>query len=75
MVSNTMDLLSRGMRCLVKELGIVEAEQFISVVKGDTFGYEKWQREFFDSMTPEEMSEEISEYIAAHPYKGNATVI
>ena len=75
MISNTMDLMSRGMRCLVKELGIVEAEKFISEIKGDKFDYEKWQRDFFDSMSPEEMSEDIAKYIAAHPYNGKATIL
>ena len=46
----TVELLSRGMECLVKALGVVEAEYFIAAVQRERFDYTKWQREYFDDM-------------------------
>ena len=46
----TMDLLSRGMNCLVEALGVVEAEYFIAAVQRERFDYTKWQREHFDDL-------------------------
>ena len=36
------------------------------------FDYTKWQREYFDAKTPEEISKEASQYERVHPYIGNA---
>ena len=46
----TIELLSRGMECLVESLGIVDAEYFIAAVRRERFDYTKWQREYFDKM-------------------------
>lgn len=46
----TVELLSRGMECLVEAMGVVEAEYFIAAVQRDRFDYIKWQREHFDKM-------------------------
>lgn len=52
--------------------GIVEAEQFISIIICKKFDYTKWQREFFDKNSPEEISYEASEFEKNHPFTGNA---
>ena len=41
--------------------------------KQEAFDYTKWQREYFDAKTPEEISREAEEYEKAHPFTGNAT--
>ena len=46
----TVELLSRGMNCLVKNMGVVDAEYFIAAVQRERFDYTKWQREHFDGM-------------------------
>lgn len=46
----TMELLSRGMECLVEAMGIVEEEYFIAAVRRERFDYTKWQSEHFDKM-------------------------
>lgn len=47
---STIELLSRGMECLVESLGIVDAEYFIAAVRRERFDYTKWQSEHFDKM-------------------------
>lgn len=46
----TVELLSRGMECLVQAMGVVDAEYFIAAVQRERFDYPKWQREYFDKM-------------------------
>lgn len=35
-------------------------------------GYTKWQRDYFDAKTPEEISAEASHFEAAQPFAGKA---
>ena len=46
----TVELLSRGMECLIKEMGVVDAEYFIAAVQRERFDYTKWQRDRFDNV-------------------------
>ena len=36
------DLMAQGMRCLIDNLGIVEAQRFIVLVKTDKSDYTEW---------------------------------
>lgn len=69
------DVMCRGMDCLVERLGIVEAEQFVYLVKADQFDYTEWQRKYFDTISREELDYRIKEYAKAHPFQGDRTVI
>lgn len=64
--------MSRGMKCLTEQMGIVEAEHFVSTIIREKFDYTKWQREYFDSKTPEEISAEASRFETSQPFAGNA---
>ena len=37
----TVELLSRGMKCLVQNMGVVDAEYFIAAVQRERFDYTK----------------------------------
>lgn len=67
MMYNTAEIMDRGMTCLVEQLGIVDAEYFISVILRERFDYTKWQREHFDDVDPDEFQEAAFAYDAAHP--------
>lgn len=43
----TVELMTRGMDCLVKNMGIVEAECFIAAIQRERFDYTKWHKEYF----------------------------
>ena len=75
MANSTVELMNRGMRCLISQMGIVEAEEFISTIIQEKFDYTKWQREYFDAKTPEQISQEADKYEQAHPFTGNAVRI
>ena len=72
---STAEVMEQGMKCLVDNIGIVEAERFIAVVMQEKFDYTQWQRSYFDKMTSEELKAEIALFQETHPYKGNAKII
>lgn len=72
MALSTAELMSKGMKCLKEQMGIVEAERFISVIIREKFDYTKWQREYFDTKTAEEISEGAVRFEKEHPYMGTA---
>lgn len=74
-MGSVSELMDRGIACLVDQLGVVDAEQFIAIMKRDDFDYTVWQREYFDKMASEEFMQNAADYADSHPYKGKATVI
>ena len=71
MIPNTVDIMNRGMECLTRAMGVVDAEQFIAIIR-EKFDYTKWQRQYFDAMVPGEFREKALEYAKTHPYTGTA---
>ena len=73
---STTELMNRGMECLLRELGIIDAEQFISVIIRERDDYTKWQRDYFDRMDPNTIITEALAYDKEKPYEGDpATII
>ena len=65
-----MELVAKGMDILVRELGIIEAERFISIVIRERFDYTKWQRDHYDKIPDKELRQNMIEFCKAHPFKG-----
>lgn len=72
MAPSTAEIMSRGMNCLMEQLGIVEAERFVATVIREKFDYTRWQQEFFDRKSPAEISLEAEAFETENPYTGNA---
>ena len=72
MTNSMTEIMNRGMKCLTEQMGIIEAEQFISLIIREKFDYTKWQRDYFDAKTPEAISEEASLFEKSHPFTGDA---
>ena len=72
MITNTVDIMNQGMECLTQAMGVVEAEQFISIIIREKFDYTKWQRQYFDAMAPGEFHQKALEHAKAHPFTGTA---
>jgi len=60
-----------GMDCLVKTLGIIDAERFISALLRESFDYTEWRKKYFADMDLETLHKEAVEYGKAHPFRGN----
>jgi hypothetical protein len=46
---------TEGMKTLIKNLGIIEAERFVMLIQKETFDYTKWQENLFEDMAIEEI--------------------
>lgn len=67
MVGN-MEIMNRGMTCLLEKLGVVETEQFISTIIREKFDYTKWQQERFADMNSEEFQQAALTYAKENPF-------
>lgn len=74
-MKNTTQILERGFMSLVENLGVIDAEYFISLIKREDFDYIIWQRAYFDNMVPGEFAENASRYANEHPYTGNGQIL
>ena len=61
-MENTIEIMNEGINCLVKELGVLKTEQFISVMIRERFDYTKWQRQLFADMSVEELNRKAAKY-------------
>ena len=52
------EIRTTGLQLLVKGLGRVDAERFISLILREPFDYTKWQRDLFGDKTVKEISTE-----------------
>ena len=52
-----------GMNVLIKELGEVDAERFISLIIKEPFNYTKWQEKLFEEENVKELSEQAMKEI------------
>jgi hypothetical protein len=55
MITDTEIKLS-GVEALIAELGIVDAERFIALIRREPFDYTKWQEKLWQNKTVEEIS-------------------
>lgn len=74
-MNNTIDILDQGFACLVENLGVVNAEYFIALIKRDDFDYTVWQREYFDKMALGEFAANASAFAKNHPYTGKGKIL
>jgi hypothetical protein len=61
-----MALRDKGMEVLIKNLGKVEAERFVSLIIREPFDYTEWQRNLFNDLSVKELSK-----LAMEGYKNN----
>ena len=66
-MNNTVEIINRGIECLIKGLGEIETEEFISVLSREKFDYTKWQKGLFDDMSLDELNTAAAEYSKHDP--------
>ena len=62
-----MEIMNRGINCLIRQMGVVETEKFISIINREKFDYTKWQQNLFDDMTLEELNEAAAAFSKENP--------
>lgn len=73
---NTTDAEIRqsGMDCLIKTLGIIDTERFISNLLRERFDYTEWRKKYFSDVDLETFLNEAAEYSKAHPFRGGKKI-
>lgn len=61
-MTSDIEIMDRGINCLLEKLGVVETEKFISVINREKFDYTKWQRQRFDDVDFKEFNEVAVDY-------------
>lgn len=63
---NTNVVMSEAMDCLLKNLGVIKTEIFISNILREPFDYTEWRKDKFDDMSLEELGNAAAEYGRLH---------
>ncbi len=67
-MTGDMEIMNRGLHCLLEKLGVIETERFIAVINREKFDYTKWQKQRFDDMDANEFHEEAVAYSKKNPF-------
>lgn len=65
--TSTTDIMDIGINCLLKNLGAIETERFISVLLREKSDYTKWRQRYFADVTSDEFHEAAVAYAKANP--------
>ena len=63
------EIMALGMKCLVDNLGHVNAEQFINSVRASCPDYTLWRRKMYDDMTLEELNAMVMSDAKDNPFE------
>lgn len=56
------EIKKKGFKILIKELGDVDAEKFISLIIKEPFDYSTWQENLWSDQTVKQVSEKAMDY-------------
>lgn len=65
---STTVIRKEGMECLIKSLGIVETEVFISSLLRDSFDYTEWQRDYFSNISLDDFLHNAQAHDQKNPF-------
>lgn len=65
---STIDIIDRGMECLLENLGTIETERFISLLIRERFDYTKWRQQYFGNTGVTDLNQAASAYAEEHPF-------
>ena len=71
MSENNIALVSRCMDILCSQVGIVDTERFIYIMRSEAFDYTKWQRDHYDNISPDELNAAVDRFSAENEFKGS----
>lgn len=63
------EILALGMKCLVDNFGIINAEHFINSVRSTCPDYTLWRRQIYDDMSLDDVMKMIKEDVADNPFE------
>ena len=75
MSENNIALVSRCMDILCSQVGIVDTERFIYIMRSEEFDYTKWQRDHYDNISPDDLNAAVDRFSAENEFKGSKAKI
>ena len=66
-MNTTAEIMDRGMNCLIEKMGIIEAEQFISIIIREKFDYTRWKQKYFDNVDLKEFNSSAALFDKQNP--------
>ena len=67
--ANSVEIMDKGIKCLLEIMGTVETEKFISAISREKFDYTEWRKNFFDDINAKEFNENAANYAKLNPFK------
>ena len=64
------EVRQNAMNCLIKHLGIIDTERFISSLLRERFDYTEWRQKNLVDMDLETLNKEAVEYCKTNPFRG-----
>lgn len=64
------EVMQLGMDCLIKTLGIIDTERFISKLLRERFDYTEWRKNYFADVDLQTFLNEAAEFDKANPFRG-----
>jgi len=71
MLKTETQIRYEGMEALVKQLGMIDAERFISLLSRERFDYTEWQRHLWENDSMETMYQRAAARWDAHKREAN----
>lgn len=67
-MASDIEVMDRGISCLINGLGTIDTERFVSLLVRERFDYTEWQRRRFDDVGEKELFEAAVAYNEARPF-------
>jgi hypothetical protein len=68
-MGNTAIIMEKGINVLLKNLGVLDTEQFISTLLKEPFDYTEWSRKYYEGIDLHEFNMKAVEYDRTNPVK------
>jgi hypothetical protein len=66
-MTSTAAIMEKGINVLLKNLGVLDTEQFISTLLKEPLDYTEWSREYFADYDPDQFLKDAVEYDKNNP--------
>ena len=66
-MGNTAVIMEKGINVLLKNLGVLDTEQFISTLLKEPFDYSEWSRKHYENADLHELNMRAVEYDRKNP--------
>ena len=74
MLRNEELVMKKGMDCLIRNLGVVEVEMFISAITKSAYDYTKWRQEYFENAYKDGKDSQLENFLNTASQNDNCEI-